>query len=535
MGLEPTNGGTTNHCLNHLATIAKTIIHSNPSCSKSTTLLSLSSESVLRWIVSLRLLQTYASLIGLRHQESAVLEIQLFCRYLGCGLGVAAIATGCASIPNSQSLEQGLRADPQLANNSGLFGSRSAQLPSDFPSPIPRYPGATLLSVEAQSAEQGVMTQWESNEASDRVIRFFQEAFAANNWSVTTRPDDDRQGTFLATLNNLTVTVTITPAVAEPSPTSASATPLASPSVNPNPTPATQFSLQYRRTGVAAAASPATNSSLNPTTSSSLHPGSSPIDLASSTFQDLQQAPQPLQPYLVSLAKLGVFTPLTQTFQPNAVTTRREFIRWLVTAQNKVYANRPALQIRLTTTSTTPVFKDLPQRDPDFGAIQGAAETGLIPSPLSGNATTTMFNPNAPLTRETLLLWKVPLDMRRSLPTASVDSVKEVWGFQDAARINPMALKAVLADHQNGELSNISRAFGYTTLFQPQRSVTRAEAAASLWYFGFQGDGFSADDVLQAQNMSEPSVSKASKGATPTPSSAILSPTPASSPNLPSP
>jgi hypothetical protein len=60
----------------------------------------------------------------------------------------------------------------------------------------------------------------------------------------------------------------------------------------------------------------------------------------------------------------------------------------------------------------------------------------------------------------------------------------------------------VLADYQNGDLSNIRRAFGYTTLLQPQKVVTRAEAAATLWFFGSQGDGLSAQDALQAKQQS---------------------------------
>ena len=124
-----------------------------------------------------------------------------------------------------------------------------------------------------------------------------------------------------------------------------------------------------------------------------------------------------------------------------------------------------------------------------------SAVAGLIPSALSGESTVVNFRPDAPLTRETLLQWKVPLDLRRSLPNATVEAVKEAWGFQDAAKIEPKALQAVLADHANGNQANIRRAFGFTTLFQPQKPVTRAEAAAALWHFGYQGDGLSADEV----------------------------------------
>jgi hypothetical protein len=138
--------------------------------------------------------------------------------------------------------------------------------------------------------------------------------------------------------------------------------------------------------------------------------------------------------------------------------------------------------------------------------IQGLAEAGLIPSPLSGDSTAVLFRPNAPLTREQMILWKVPIDIRQSLPSASVDAVKQTWGFQDAARIEPKALRAVLADFQNSEQSNIRRVFGYTTLFQPKKPVTRAEAAGALWYFGTSSEGISAQEALQLNSQqSQPS------------------------------
>ncbi|NJK54159.1 MAG: S-layer homology domain-containing protein [Leptolyngbyaceae cyanobacterium SU_3_3] len=143
------------------------------------------------------------------------------------------------------------------------------------------------------------------------------------------------------------------------------------------------------------------------------------------------------------------------------------------------------------------------RRDRDFSAIQGLAEAGLLPSSLSGDSTATLFRPDAPLTREEMILWKMPVDMRQALPTATIDSVKQTWGFQDAARIESRALRAVLADFQNGDQSNLRRAFGYTTLFQPKRSVTRAEAAGALWYIGFQGDGISAQEALKG-SLSKP-------------------------------
>ena len=73
--------------------------------------------------------------------------------------------------------------------------------------------------------------------------------------------------------------------------------------------------------------------------------------------------------------------------------------------------------------------------------------------------------------------------------------------FQDASKINPIALKAVLADGGN-KFSNIRRVFGYTKLFRPDKTVSRAEAAAVLWYFGDQKDGISAQMVLEAKGQS---------------------------------
>jgi len=154
-----------------------------------------------------------------------------------------------------------------------------------------------------------------------------------------------------------------------------------------------------------------------------------------------------------------------------------------VSANNRIYRDRAGQQIRTVSDSDTPAFSDVPPSDPDFAVVQGLAEAGIIPSRLSGETSSTLFRPDAPLNREDLLTWKVPLDVRGGLPKASVETVKEVWGFQDVSKIDPNALPAVLADYESGEQSNIRRVFGYTTLLQPDKPVTRAEAAATLWDF----------------------------------------------------
>jgi len=264
-------------------------------------------------------------------------------------------------------------------------------------------------------------------------------------------------------------------------------------------------------------------------------PASVPTIPANQLPNNLNQVPEPLKSSVEEVLKLGVIewtqtstantsgnrsntpagsTPTdnslssrssassSQTFNPDQVVTRREYARWLLAVYNRFYDDRAAAQIRPAPASSAPAFQDVPSSDPDFATIQGLAEAGILPSTLNGNATTTQFRPDDPLTREVMLLWKVPLDFRRSLPTATIEAVQETWGFQDTARVEPLALRSLLADFQNGDLANIRRTFGYTTLLQPKKPVTQAEAIASLWYFGFQGEGRSAKSVVSSSSQS---------------------------------
>ncbi|MEO1402083.1 MAG: S-layer homology domain-containing protein [Cyanobacteria bacterium J06635_1] len=230
-----------------------------------------------------------------------------------------------------------------------------------------------------------------------------------------------------------------------------------------------------------------------------------------SGYGDIDQAPEELQPYLQDLLALEILDirdrsaesnasqtdSTVKTFGPNQILTRRGFARWLFATNNRFYQDQSIKKVRAAVDSSQPVFQDVPASDPDFGAIQGLAEAGIIPSPLTGSSTVVTFRPDAPLTRKDLILWKVPLDTRQALPTATLEAVQQTWGFQDAAKIQPPALQAVLVDHQNGEFANIRRALGYTTLFQPDKGVTRAEAAAVLWRFGNATEGITAADLLQ--------------------------------------
>lgn len=230
----------------------------------------------------------------------------------------------------------------------------------------------------------------------------------------------------------------------------------------------------------------------------------------------LAGVPADLQDYIRDLQALDLITLQTSasnqasTDKPasespfNQAVTRREYARWLFQAYNALYADEPGKRLRAGTSVDEPAFQDLPTSDSDFAAIQGLAEAGIIPSAFSGNSTAVKFNPDAPLSRADLILWKIPLDTRAALPQTSPEAITETWGFQDVSAIEPFALRAIAADFQLGDFSNIRRAFGYTTLLRPQKAATRAEAAAVIWRFGTQTDGRSA---AEAQVSPEPAVS----------------------------
>lgn len=478
----------------------------------------------------------------------------------GAGLVCLAVLltslTACANSPTGKSLEQILAADPRLKQNPVTLEPSSdpnrqtkaaLQLPPDFPAVIPLYPNAQLQEVTqptslatggGNSAIVGSAqtARWSSSDPSNLIQNFYQNQFQANNWEILSKPADEQGGTFEVRRNDLQVTVTIQPL-------NASSTPPTLPPAGQNPQVGTEFVIQYLRKTKETPGHTATEASvpqpgspnfIGPLLPSGLatQPDSTPSDkpLAASgneVFTDLNKAPQELRQYIQDLAALGVLSlepstgskstdsSTTNLFEPSKIISRREYARWLVAANNSLHANTPAQQIRGASPTSQRAFQDVPPQDPDFSTIQGLAEAGLIPSPLSGDSTAVLFRPDAPLTREQLILWKVPLDTRAALPNASPDAVKQTWGFQDAARIDPKALRAVLADFQNSEQSNIRRVFGYTTLFQPKKPVTRAEAAAALWYFGTSSEGISAQEALQLKRQQ----SQPSPTSEPTPSS----------------
>ena len=444
--------------------------------------------------------------------------------------------TACNNSQTAKNLQQAFAADPRLTDKPVAVEDKGSltqqnppaqatvQLPTDFPKEIPLYSNANLQQVTPSSGPEGrVSTRWLSSDPSNLIASFYSQQFQANNWQILQQPTDQQAGSFEARRNDLQLKVSIQPK----SVTNAA----------PNqPQTATEVVIEYAHNATTAAQTPTPDvpqpgntpsvATVSPTETT--QPTATPEPKTTATpeatqptatssipnFSDLSKAPPELRQYIQDLTALGVLSvdsnaaknnnTTTNQFQPGKIITRREYARWLVAANNAIFANNPAKQIRLAPPSVQSAFSDVSKTDPDFPAVQGLAEAGIIPSPLSGDSTAVLFRPDAPLTREQLILWKLPLDTRQALPSANLDTVKQTWGFQDAAKIDPQVLRTVLADFQNGEKSNIRRVFGYTTLFQPKKPVTRAEAAAALWYFGTQGDGVSAQEALKLKRSTTP-------------------------------
>ncbi|XP_068329010.1 stress response protein NST1-like isoform X4 [Pyrus communis] len=190
-----------------------------------------------------------------------------------------------------------------------------------------------------------------------------------------------------------------------------------------------------------------------------------------------------------AFAALQVLKVIEADVQPGDLCTRREYARWLVSASSALSRNSiskvyPSMYIENVTELA---FDDITPEDPDFPSIQGLAEAGLISSKLSRKDMRSSmdeddspfyFSPESPLSRQDLVSWKMALE-KRYLPKADKEVLYRISGFIDADKIHPDACPALVAD-LSGEQGIIALAFGYTRLFQPDKPVTKAQAAIAL-------------------------------------------------------
>lgn len=215
-------------------------------------------------------------------------------------------------------------------------------------------------------------------------------------------------------------------------------------------------------------------------------------------------------PYIDQLTQLQVFWPPGGPFQPNRPVQRREFARWLEHADAAIWAQNPAAVIRPAPPEERAYFTDVPPQDPDFTAIEGLHDAGVVLAP--GR----VFSPNAPITREDALAIKAYVDCGPPDPLLAGDLKQayfELPAWRDRARISAQdvaPIAACLLQDQGtipqDRLDTIARTFGTVTLLDPDAPLTRAQAAAMIWSIGEQKPDLSnfpprtAADALASQS-----------------------------------
>jgi hypothetical protein len=228
------------------------------------------------------------------------------------------------------------------------------RLPATFPTDVPSYPQSQLLAASYRAGQGTGSTDWKSQASPKKIASFYQQFLTDKGWKLEQKFSEDKPETVLLTEpHELRITF-------------------------PNEG---MFRIAYRDTSV----EPQAADTSKPT-----------VGVASGQV----------------VGDLQALNAIPADFDPEAVINRRTFARWLLTTHNQLYRDRATKQIRPATSSSQPAFQDIPASDPDFATIQGLAEAGIIPSRLTGETDALLFQPDAPLTRETLIAWKVPLDRR---------------------------------------------------------------------------------------------------------------------------
>ncbi|KAL3683241.1 hypothetical protein R1sor_001263 [Riccia sorocarpa] len=216
-----------------------------------------------------------------------------------------------------------------------------------------------------------------------------------------------------------------------------------------------------------------------------------------------------------ALAALQALKVIEQGVEVGGLCTRREYARWLIAststlARSPTHKVFPAMYIE---NSTELAFNDVSPEDPDFPYIQGLAEAGLIASNLSrhdssedGRSTDgAVFLPDSTVSRQDLVSWKLALEKHNLVPVDK-QVLKAQSGYIDVDRISEDALPFLAADLAAGERSIVASAFGFTRRFQPEKPVTRGQAAIAL-VTGEAADAVAEEITrLEAEQMAEAAV-----------------------------
>jgi len=186
-------------------------------------------------------------------------------------------------------------------------------------------------------------------------------------------------------------------------------------------------------------------------------------------------------------AALGAFGKNTSgKFNPYGTVRRAEYVRWLVTLNNRYYSDQPDKQIRLAEANSDQAFVDVPKSNPDFKYIQGMANSGFLVG-IDKNH----FAPDRALTREEMIAILISRDANSAgLPKAGPPSgwnynndYTHYVDFTDRDKISKPYWGAFQLNNGGGgdyAEDEVKRVYGNTKIFYPQKTVTRAEAAVAL-------------------------------------------------------
>ena len=203
---------------------------------------------------------------------------------------------------------------------------------------------------------------------------------------------------------------------------------------------------------------------------------------------------------ITDLAKLGVFGTPSGKFNPSGTITRGDFTRWLVNANNAIWADDTDKQIRPASGGAS-AYPDVSSSHPDFSYIQGLHDSGFA----VGFPDKT-FKPDEKLTHEQMIAIKEALD-RGGVDKYYVsfwDATMPHW--KDRDKINKMFRPAIAEDGDLDRVAraqsqpayvidNVGRSFGAIAMFDPQQPVTRAQAALVLWKIGAHVDQRAPQDL----------------------------------------
>jgi hypothetical protein len=132
-------------------------------------------------------------------------------------------------------------------------------------------------------------------------------------------------------------------------------------------------------------------------------PAQSPLPTPGVRFDDISGVNGSRE--IIGFAKLGVIDPLSGNFEPGSPVRRRDFIRWLVKANNVLWADSPSKIVKLADVTETSSFPDVKTGDPDFPYIQGMQNAGY-----SVGFPDRSFGPDQSLTREQMFAIKNVFD-----------------------------------------------------------------------------------------------------------------------------